>query len=298
MSYADNKRIAKNTLFLYIRTFVSMAISLYTSRKVLEELGVEDFGIMNVVGGVIAMLTFLNGSMSGATLRFLTFEIGRKNQDGFQRVFSMAVHIHLLLGAVIFIFGETFGLWFVNTCLNIPPDRMVAANVVYQVAILSCILSVLQTPYNASIVSYERMHVYAYVGLGESVAKLLIVYLIIISPIDKLITYSLLFFIVNITSCVIYRVYCLRNFNGCRVKRQWNNELFKDMAGFTGWNMFGTIAWTLKFNGASILLNIFGGPAVNAAPRRCSASHKCVFRTCQWIPKCCQSTDNEELCRQ
>lgn len=265
MTSNDNKRIAKNTVFLYLRTFVSMGIALFTSRKILEVLGVDDYGILNVVGGIIAMLSFLSGSMSVATQRFLTFEIGRKNQTGFQRVFSMTVLIHLLLGAVVLILGETVGLWFVNTYLNIPAARMAAANVVYQVTVFSCILSVLQTPYNASIVSYERMHVYAYVGLGESFAKLLIVYMLVISPIDKLIAYSLLFLGVNVISCMIYRIYCIKNFDGCRVNRIWDGKLFREMAGFTGWNMFGTVAWSLKYNGASILLNIFGGPAVNAA---------------------------------
>lgn len=265
MSYADNKRIAKNTVFMYVRTFVSMVIALYTSRKILEILGIDDFGILNVVGGVIAMMTFLNGSMSVATQRFLTFEIGRNSQEGFRNTFSMACIIHAILAAIVLLLGETVGVWFVNSYLNIPAARMMAANVVYQMSMLSCVVGILQTPYNASIISYERMHVYAYVGLGESLTKLVIVFLLLVSPTDKLITYSILLFGVQLASCIIYRVYCHHYFTGCRVSLKWNKSIFREMVGFTGWNMFGTIAWLLKDNGASILLNIFGGPAVNAA---------------------------------
>lgn len=265
MSTADNKRMARNTIFLYLRSFVSMVISLYTSRKILEILGVDDFGILNVVGGVIAMFTFLSGSMSVATQRFLTFELGRGEGGNYKHVFSMTCIIHGLLALIFVLLGETIGLWFVNTQLNIPVDRMVAANAIYQMSIASVAVGILQTPYNASIVSYERMHVYAYVGMGEAFAKLLIVYLLLISPIDKLITYSLLFFCVQLTVCVIYRMYCIRNFPGCHISLEWDHGLFKSIAGFTGWNMFGTVAWLFKDSGTNVLLNIFGGPAVNAA---------------------------------
>ena len=178
MTSDDNKRIAKNTLFLYMRTFVAMAIGLYTSRKILEILGVEDFGILSVVGGLIAMITFLNNSMSVATQRFLTIELGKGNEKAFRRVFSMCVMIHIGIALLALTLGETLGVWFVNTHLNIAADRMVAANVVYQTSIIAAIIGILQTPYNAAIVSHERMHVYAYAGLGESIAKLVIVMLL------------------------------------------------------------------------------------------------------------------------
>ena len=171
MSTADNKRMARNTIFLYLRSFVSMVISLYTSRKILEILGVDDFGILNVVGGVIAMFTFLSGSMSVATQRFLTFELGRGEGGNYKHVFSMTCIIHGLLALIFVLLGETIGLWFVNTQLNIPVDRMVAANAIYQMSIASVAVGILQTPYNASIVSYERMHVYAYVGIGGGFCK-------------------------------------------------------------------------------------------------------------------------------
>lgn len=266
MSATDNQRIAKNTVYLYLRTFVSMLISLYTSRKILEILGISDFGILNVVGGVIAMLAFLNNSLSVATQRFLTYELGRKEDCAIQKVFSMAAMIHGGVALLVLILGETVGLWFVNTYLQIPSERMFAANVIYQVSILSAVIGIIQTPYNAAIVSHEAMHVYAWVGLGESFAKLLIVFLLLISPIDKLISYSALFLCVQLCACSIYRSYCHRNYKDeCRISLKWTPALFRSMAGFTGWNMFGTVAWMLKDHGANILLNIFGGPAVNAA---------------------------------
>ena len=265
MTSDDNKRIAKNTMFLYVRTFVTMVIGLYTSRKILEILGVDDFGILNVVGGIIAMVAFLNSSMSVATQRFLTIELGREDRQAFRMVFSMCVVIHVAIAILALLLGETIGLWFVNTYLNIPSGRMTAANVVYQTSVLSAVIGIMQTPYNAAIVSHERMHVCAYVGLGESVAKLIIVFMLLLSSFDRLIIYAILFLCVQITSCIIYRVYCLRNFSDCRVKFTTDKTLLKNIVNFTGWNMFGTVAWIVKDNGASILLNLFGGTAINAA---------------------------------
>ena len=265
MSTETNKRIVKNTIFLYIRTFVSMIISLYTSRKILEALGVSDFGIQNVVGGVITMLTFLNGSMSVATQRFLTVELGRKDKGNYNRIFNMAVLIHLGLAALVLIAAETVGLWFVNTYLNIPTGRMSAANWVYQASILSTILGILQTPYHASIVSHEHMHIYAYVGLGESFGKLFLVLLLVVYPYDRLIFWGFITFFFQFLIAIIYRVYCIRQFPECKLHLKWDHSVFSSMLKFTGWNMFGTVAWLLKDQGVNILMNIFGGPVANAA---------------------------------
>lgn len=266
MAYTDNKRIAKNTIYLYIRTFVSMVVSLYTSRKILEALGVEDFGIMNVVGGVISLMAIINGSMSVATQRYLTYELGKGDSGEFSKVFNMAVYIHAILALLVLIVAETVGLWFVNTHLNIPESRMVAANWIYQAAVLSCLLGILQTPYNASIVSHEHMHIYAYVGLGETFARLLIVLALLLYPYDRLAVWGFAIFALQLAVAMIYRIYCIRHFSHCRLVRHgWNRSLFRSMLGFTGWNMFGTVAWTLKGQGTNILLNIFGGPIVNAA---------------------------------
>lgn len=265
MSVDDNKRMAKNTVFLYVRTFASMLISLYTSRKILEALGAEDFGILNVVAGVISMLAFLNGSMSAATQRFLTFESGRQDRAGYNRMFNTAVQIHLLLAAVILIAAETLGLWFVNARLNIPAERMQAANWAYQAAILSAVLGILQTPYNASVMAHEHMHIYAYVGLGESVGKLAVVLLLLQYPYDRLVIWGFAFFALQFCVALIYRFYCSRRFKECRLRRIWDRQAFRSMIGFTGWNMFGTVAWLLKDQGTNLLMNIFGGPIVNAA---------------------------------
>lgn len=265
MTTADNKRIAKNTIYLYLRTFVSMVVTLYTSRKVLEVLGVEDFGILGVVGGVMVLFSFLSNSMSIATQRFLTFELGKKDNGDFQKVFSMTCIIHILLALIFVFLSETIGLWIVNNYLNIPFERMTAANVVYQISVISTAISVLQIPYNAAVVSYERMHVYAYVGLGESVFKLLVVYLLIISPADKLITYSMLLLVIKIIGCSIYRIYCNKKLPDCHIILRWDRGLFKSIAGFTGWNVLGTVAITVKDQTTNIFLNIFGGPVFNAA---------------------------------
>lgn len=265
MSVETNKIIVKNTIFLYIRTFVSMLISLYTSRKILEALGISDFGIYNVVGGVITMLTFLNGSMSVATQRFLTVELGRKDKGNYNRIFNMAVLIHLGLAALVLIAAETVGLWFVNTYLNIPAGRMSAANWVYQASILSTILGILQTPYHASIISHEHMHIYAYVGLGESFGRLFLVLLLIVYPYDRLIFWGFIIFFFQFLMAIIYRVYCIRQFPECKLCLKWDNSIFSTMLKFTGWNMFGTVAWLLKDQGVNILMNIFGGTVANAA---------------------------------
>ncbi len=265
MSVADNKRIAKNTIFLYIRMFVSILISLYTSRKILEALGIEDFGILNVVGGVISMLAFLNGSMSVATQRFLTVELGKKDYDGYNRVFNMSVLIHVGLAIFILIAAETIGLWFVNAHLNIPSERMYAANWIYQATVLSAVVGILQTPYNASIVSHECMRIYAYVGLGESFGKLLLVLALLMYPYDRLVVWGFALFLLQFIVAMIYRVYCIRQFHECKLRLAWDKQIFCSMVGFTGWNMFGTIAWLLKDQGVNILMNLFGGPVVNAA---------------------------------
>lgn len=242
-----------------------MLISLYTSRKILEALGIIDFGILNVVGGVITMLSFLNSSMSVATQRFLSFELGHNEGEGYNKVFNMAVLIHVGLATLILIAAETIGLWFVNTQLNIPSERMYAASWVYQAAVFSAILGVLQTPYNASIISHEHLHIYAYVGLGESFGKLFLVLALPIYPYDRLVVWGFAIFLLQFLIAMIYRMYCSGQFPECRLHLKWNKAIFNSMVQFTGWNMFGTIAWLLKDQGVNILMNLFGGPVANAA---------------------------------
>lgn len=261
----NNRRIARNTALLYVRTLFSQLLALYTSRKILEILGVEDFGIYNVVGGVVAMLTFLNGSMAVATQRFLTVELGRNDLKAYNRVFSMSCIIHIALALAITLAAETIGLWFMNTYLNIPDNRMVAANWVYQFSILSVAVSIVQTPYMASLTAHEHMNIYAYVGMGESVLRLAVVFLLLVISYDHLIIYALLCLGIQLLSAVIYRIYAIRQFNECHFIWQWNGNLFHSMLGFTGWNLFGAVSWILKGQGVNMLMNIFGGPAINAA---------------------------------
>lgn len=193
----DNKRIARNTLMLYFRMILLMGVSLYTSRIVLEVLGVEDFGIYNIVGGIVVMFGFLNTAMSTATQRFLSFELGQRNKELLKKVFSSSLLIHFIIAFIVFIVSETFGLWFLNTKLSIPLDRMNAANWVYQFSIFSFIISIMSVPYNAAIISHERMNVYAYVSIIEAVLKLLVVYLLGLLGFDKLKIYACLLFLVS-----------------------------------------------------------------------------------------------------
>lgn len=261
----NNKRIAKNTMLLYTRTLFSQLLALYTSRKILEIIGIEDFGIYNVVGGVTGLLTFLNGSMAVATQRFLTIELGKNDLNAYNRVFCMAYIIHIALAFVILLIAETIGLWFVNHCLNIPDERMVAANWIYQTSIAIMMLSIIQTPYIASLTAHERMGIYAYVGMGESILRLAVVFLLLITSHDKLIVYGFMLLSIQLIAAMVYRGYCVKHFPECKYKWTWNKKLFHSLLGFTSWNLFGTIAWILKDQGNNMLMNIFGNPLINAA---------------------------------
>ncbi len=261
----NTKRIAKNTLMLYGRMLFSMVVSLYTSRVVLNTLGIKDFGISNAVGGVIAMLGFLNDSMSGATARFLTYELGKDNLKKLKETFSTAVIIHIGIALVIFIFGETVGLWFLENKLVIPESRMTAARIVYQTTIIASMLSIMQTPYNATIIAHEKMDVYAYVGILNVFLRLLIVYLLVIGDFDKLILYSFLQLSVSIIIILIYRIYCKTHFTETRFSFVWKKELLKPMLSFSGWDLYGNMSVIARTQGVSILLNMFFGPIANAA---------------------------------
>ena len=265
MVTADKKRVAKNTLMLYIRMIFYMVVSLYTSRVVLQTLGVEDFGIYNVVGGVISMLGFLNASLTGSTARFITFALGKGNFENLKNTFAATSNLHLALAIIIVILGETVGLWFLNTQLTIPAERMEAANWIYQASIVTSFLSIAQMPYSFTIVAHEKMNVYAYVGILEVCLKLGIVYLLLVSPFDKLISYSFLLTGVGALITFIYIFYCRRNYKECRHKLFWDGKLYKELLSFSGWTLYSTISWMTKGQGINMLLNIFFGPVVNAA---------------------------------
>lgn len=261
----NNKRIAKNTLLLYFRMLFMMAVSLYTSRVVLNALGVEDFGIYNVVGGVVAMFSVLSGSLSAAISRFITYELGKGNQEKLKKIFSSAVTIQLLLSLIIIVVAEGLGLWFLNAKMNIPVSRMMAANWVFQFSILTFAINLVSVPYNAAIIAHEKMSAFAYISILEAIGKLAIAYLILISPIDKLIFYAILMCLVALTIRFIYGYYCKLHFIECSYRFMWDKVLMKQMFGFAGWNFIGASSSVLRDQGGNIVINLFCGPTVNAA---------------------------------
>lgn len=261
----NNKRIAKNTLFLYLRMFVMMLTALFTSRIVLDVLGAADYGLNDIIGGVVVLFSFLNSALLSATQRFLNFHLGRQDYKQTNVVFCMSMNTYLLLSIVVVVLGETVGLWFVNTQLNIPSERMYAAQWVYQFTLIQFVINLLRVPYNASIIAYEKMNFYAYVSLVEVIAKLLVVYLLYITTFDKLIFYSFLYTIVPLIVAFIYKIYCNRNFDTTKYKRIWDRIAFKEMFSFSGWSLFGSLANLAAQQGLNILINIFYGVTVNAA---------------------------------
>ena len=260
-----NKRIAKNTLVLYVRMLFTMGISLFTSRVILQTLGVEDYGISSVVGGVISMFTFINAAMVSSTQRYLNFELVRGDANQLRSVFSTSLQIHALIALAIIVLSETVGLWFLNEKLVIPEARMNAAMWVYQCSILSCAVSIMSTPYNAVIVAHEKMSAFAYISILDVSLKLLVVYLLVVLPFDKLIILAILNLLVQLFIRYIYTLYCHRHFLESYFQFRFNKTLFKEMFGFAGWSFWGNLAAILYTQGLNMMLNIFFGPIVNAA---------------------------------
>lgn len=261
----SNKRIAKNTLLLYFRMFFMMAISLYTSRVILQVLGVEDYGIYNVVGGMVSIFGLISGSMSSATQRYITIALGEDNQAKLSKVFSVALQIHAAIALITFLLIETIGLWFLYTQMQIPAARMDAAFWVLQFSAVTFLFSVLSVPYNADIISHERMSAFAYISVIEAVLKLGIVFLLLAIPFDKLIVYGALLVVVQVAIQLCYMYYCYRHFPESHYRPYRDKELVKEMAAFAGWNMFGGMSSIAFGQGLSMLLNVFFGPVVNAA---------------------------------
>ena len=265
MSQDNNKRIAKNTLLLYLRMLFLLGINLFVSREVLAALGVVDFGIYNVVGGFVTMFTMISGAMATATQRFISFEIGRGREGNVKSTFSTAVVIHIFLALLVLCVAETIGLWFVNTQMSFPSERYVAVNWVYQLSVLTFLINIISVPYNAAIIAYEKMAAFAYVSIFEAIAKLSVVYLIIWAQVDKLILYAALLALVAIVVRVIYGIYCNKHFAECKCNWKSNKEIKKKMMSFVSWNLIGSLAGVLKEQGINVLLNVFFGAAVNAA---------------------------------
>ena len=261
----NNKRIAKNTLLLYVRTLFIMLVTLYTSRVVLNTLGVSDYGIYNVVGGVVAMFGFINASMSSATQRYITFALGKGDIADLRKIFSTALQIHVLIAALIVVLGETVGLWFMYTQMQIPADRMNAAFWVLQCSIVSSVVMIISVPYNADIIAHERMSAFAYISIIEAVLRLAIVYLLLAFSYDKLILYAFLTLAVQLLIRFCYSSYCNKHFPESKYRHVWDKFLFKEMTGFAGWGMFSSLSGILSGQGLNMLLNVFFGPVVNAA---------------------------------
>ena len=261
----NNKRIAKNTMMLYMRMLFSMLVTLYTSRVILDKLGVSDFGIYNVVGGIATIFTFVNTAMTSSTQRFLVFELGKKESSKINEVFSLSVMNHLVMAVMIVVLCETLGLWFLDNKLNIPDERMVAATICFHVSIAITALMVINTPFNADVIANEKMSFFAYISIIEVICRLLVVYLISWISYDRLISYSFLLLFVQILINICYYVYCRSMFSESRFRLVRNWKLQKEMLCFSSWTLIGNLSNVLNNQGLNFLLNMFFGPVVNAA---------------------------------
>lgn len=264
-SQSNGKRIAKNTGVLYFRMLFLMLISLYTSRVILQALGVEDYGIYNVVGGFVALFSVISRSLSSASSRFLNFEMGKGDYNRLKKVFSTSVTIQIILIVIIFCLCESVGLWFLEEKMTIPANRMMAARWTYQFSVITFCSNLYTVPYNAAIIAHERMKAFAYVSILEGISKLIIAFLVMISPIDTLVFYSLLMCVLQISIQCIYRLYCQKQFEECKYAFAFDCDLIKEMFGYAGWNFIGATASVLQTHGGNVILNLFYGPVVNAA---------------------------------
>lgn len=262
---SSSKTIAKNTLFLYFRMFLVMGVTLYMSRIVLDELGVSDYGIYSLVGGIVALFGFLNSSMSSATQRYLAFDLGKKDEIRLQKTFSVTLTIHIGIAILILIVAETIGLWYVNYKVVLPPDRLFAANMVYQFSVLTALIGIIQVPYDSLIIAYEKMNVYAYISIIEVGFKLGLVFLLVVYGGDKLIAYAAMMFLVSLLIRLAYQIYCRRNYRASKYKFEYDKIYFKELISYSGWNLFGGIASVSRGQGINIVLNLFFGTVVNAA---------------------------------
>lgn len=261
----QSKALARNTLYLYFRMMFSMLVSLYTSRVILQYLGAEDYGIYNVVGGVVSMFSLISGTLTTSVSRNLTYSLGEGNMDRLKKVFSMSINVQIGLIVLIIILAETIGTWFLNNKMIIPAERIAAANWILQFSVATFSFNLFSVPYNASLISHEKMSAFAYIGIIEIVLKLLVVYMLVLSPLDKLITYGFLLLLVSIIIQSIYLTYCKKHFEECTYQLFYDKIILNNILGFAGWNFIGSTASIMKNQGLSIMLNLFFGPTVNAA---------------------------------
>ena len=265
MTDNSNKKIAKNTLLLYIRMLFMMAIGLFTSRVILNALGISDMGLMSVAGSVITMFTFLNATLTSGTQRFISYAIGENNAQRLRAVFKSAMTLHLLLAIIIFFLGETLGLWYVYNKLNVEPGRFQAAMWCYQLSIISTVVGMVQLPFNSALIAHEKMNIYAYMTIFDAVFKLLAAYLIQIVCFDRLIFYSILIFAAELLSTFLYNLYCRKHFKECSFSFGYDKGIFRNMLSFSGWNTLGCLAAMGQGTGVNLIINSFCGTVVNGA---------------------------------
>lgn len=262
---SSNKTIAKNTIVMYVRMFVTMCLSLYTSRIVLRELGEVDFGLYNVVAGVIVMFGFLNGAMANTTSRYIAFYLGKKNDQALNNIFSMSLIIHACIAGIVVLLGETIGLWFLYEKMTIPEERLTAALWVYQFSIIATVANILYVPFNACVIAHEKLTAFASLSILDTLLRFGSAVTLIWVAQDKLIVYGGLILGIGIVDVICYYVYCRRNFKETNFRFFWNTDTFKEMFGFAGWSMLGNFSYLFFTQGLNIIINIFCSPAVNAA---------------------------------
>ena len=248
----SNKTIAKNTIFLYFRMMVTMIISLYTSRVILKVLGVDDFGIYQAVGGIVGFMSFINNALSTGSSRFITFGLGENNSEKLKKIFATTFTCHVVLAVLIILVAETVGLWFLHHKMVISPDRMLAAEWVYQLSILTSFFTLTQVPFNACIIAHERMTVFAYISIVEAILKLVVVYVLTIGDIDKLVLYASLLCLLQVGIIIFYIYYCVRNFSEARMRLQIEKGVFSEILGFSGWSLFANGSIALNSQGILI----------------------------------------------
>lgn len=262
---SNNKTIAKNTIFLYVRMLIIMVVTLYTSRVILQVLGIDDYGLYQTVGGVVGFLAFISNALGTATSRFITFALGKGNEYELKRTFSTTLTTHLLIGLAIVLLAETIGLWYVYNKMVIPPERFNAALIVFHISILTAFISILVVPFNAEVIAHERMSIFAYIGIVEAFSKLGIVYLLSIGGIDKLVLYSILLLSIQLGIFAFYVWYCYRHFIEITFVLTIDKFLFREVFSFSGWSLFANGAIALSNQGILLLLNLFFAPAVVTA---------------------------------
>lgn len=271
----QNKRIAKNTIYLYIRSILVLCVGLYTSRVVLKALGIDDYGIYNVVGGFVAMFAIISSSLVSASQRFISYEMGKVNPQ-MERMFHGTVTIHIILAIIILVLSESIGLWFLLTKLKIAPNRLDAAFWVYQFSIITFCINLISIPYNATIIAHERMKAFAYVSIFEACSKLIMAFLLQYVPCDRLIVYSLMMMLIAISIRCLYGYYCKTRFEECTFHLSFDKKLFKEMLGFTSWNFIGSTASIFSTQGINVLVNLFFGVALNAARGVCDQVNNAI----------------------